>query len=62
MTNEIWQNLKTNKFYKIYNKAIDATNERDGTRVIVYYSQRGELFVREEKEFRQKFEHIASES
>lgn len=45
-----------NVYTVIVDNAIDCTNERDGTQVVVYCNVEGMWFVREAKEFWQKFE------
>lgn len=48
---------KTGNIYTVItDSAIDCTNERDGTQVVVYCNVEGMWFVREAKEFWQKFE------
>lgn len=44
-----------NRYQVIANEAIDCTNERDGTPVVIYYRD-GMFFVREKAEFIEKFE------
>lgn len=58
----IWRNKKSGDLYRIYDKAIDVTNERDGLNVIVYgpKSNDNQTFVREESEFYEKFEELPS--
>lgn len=53
-----WANKKTGKLYVIFDVCIDKTSERDGLPVIIYRSVDvgSPLFVREKKEFLQKFE------
>lgn len=46
---------KTGNTYYLNAKAIDATNERDGTEVMVYRNTDGQVFVRELQEFNRKF-------
>jgi len=48
--------------YIVLNHGIDCTNERDGTKVIIYYpvNNRNIICVREESEFNIKFEEIAN--
>ena len=52
--NTIWINNKNGKEYTVLGEAIDCTNERDGLEVIVYEIE-GKQFVREKKEFTEKF-------
>ena len=54
------EHIKTGNTYQVLElgDVIDCTNERDGTKVKVYYKD-GKFFVREAKEFEKKFkEHI----
>lgn len=54
------EHLKTGNIYNVLElgDVIDCTNSRDGTPVVVYYRE-GKFFVRETKEFKEKFnEHI----
>lgn len=44
-----------NEYQVIANEAIDCTNERDGTPVVIYYRD-GKFFVRDKTEFIEKFE------
>ena len=56
----IYKNKKNEKVYRIIGRVINATNAQDG-QVMFLYEQtenRGKLFVREEKEFFEKFEKI----
>lgn len=47
---------KTRNIYRVLDvKAIDCTNVRDGVKVVIYYRD-GMFFVREKKEFDEKFE------
>ena len=48
--------------YVLFNHAIDCTNERDGTNVVIYYPENNKDFlcVREESEFFIKFEEIVN--
>ena len=47
---------KTGNIYHVLDvKAIDCTNVRDGVKVVIYYRD-GMFFVREKKEFDEKFE------
>lgn len=53
-----YRNKKNGNLYDLKGVAIDCTNERDGTKVYIYSSvSNPEMkFVREEKEFLEKFE------
>ena len=57
MINSKYRNIKNGNVYIVMNKAIDCTNERDGTEVIIYYPENKKEFlcVREKKEFLLKF-------
>ena len=57
MINSKYRNIKNGNVYCVVNQAIDCTNERDGTEVIIYYpeSNKDFLCVREKKEFLVKF-------
>jgi len=52
-----YRNLKNGNVYVVLGHAIDCTNERDGTNVVIYYPEnnRDILYVREEKKFLIKF-------
>lgn len=52
-----WRNNKTGRYYEVLGTATDCTNERNGTRTVIYYDRelRKELFVREQDEFERKF-------
>jgi hypothetical protein len=54
------KHLKTgNHYYILNNNVINATNENDGKKMILYYSyQTDQHYVREEKEFFEKFEVV----
>ena len=57
--NNDWKHLKTGKIYVVIGFAIDCTNERAGTQVVVYIEKGvkgGEVFVRDFKEFADEFE------
>ena len=55
-----YKNIKNGNIYKILFHAIDCTNIRDGTKVIVYCPLQNEslICVREETEFYSKFEKV----
>lgn len=46
--------LKTGNIYQVIDEAINATNANDGE-IVVIYKKDGQLFVREKKEFYEKF-------
>lgn len=51
-------NKKTGDIYTVISSAIDCTNSRDGTKVVIYCPYNGPnnvLYVREEQEFNGKF-------
>jgi len=52
---------KPGNIYEITNSnAIDVTNSRDGTPVMIYKNEEGKFFVREKQEFNEKFEKITN--
>lgn len=53
-----YRNKKTGKIYRFLAAGIDATNERDGTPVVVYCPDDNwhVVYVRDEEEFYEKFE------
>ncbi len=55
---ELYRNKKKQTLYRVLHRAVDCTNARDGTPVIVYTPVEGEplVFVRDEAEFLEKFE------
>lgn len=58
----IYKHLKTGNLYRVLHLALDCTNSRDGTSVIIYCpaDNRDAIYVREVKEFEAKFERVAS--
>jgi len=50
-----WINNKNKKIYTVTGKCTNATNAQDGQIMIKYLNDNGEEFVREEKEFKEKF-------
>ncbi len=50
-----WRNNKTGKIYNRKRTIIDATNSRDGEKVVLYENEAGVEFVREHIEFLSKF-------
>lgn len=50
-----YRNKKNGKIYIVLGEVIDCTNERDGTLCILYTDEK-KVFVREKKEFLEKFE------
>ena len=51
-----FQNKKTKGIYKVlYEEAINCTNAQDG-QIMVIYTNGKEVFVREQKEFQEKFD------
>lgn len=54
-----YEHIKTGNIYHMLDlgKVIDTTNSRDGTPVVIYYRQ-GQFFVRDAKEFKQKFKEV----
>lgn len=55
MKNYKYRNKKNGKTYIVLGEVIDCTNERDGTLCILYTDEK-KVFVREKKEFLEKFE------
>lgn len=53
----IYKNKKSGELYHVICTAIDCTNSRDGTKVVIYRKMfvYDEIFVREETEFLEKF-------
>jgi hypothetical protein len=61
MYEDVWTNNKHGNEYVRVGAAIDTTNEGDGRSMVVYFERsvgRSILFVREEKEFLQKFTQV----
>lgn len=52
---ELWVHKKTGTLYMKMYDAIDVTNSRDGIKVVVYANEQDMVFVREKKEFEEKF-------
>lgn len=50
-----WINNKNQKIYTVTGKCTNATNKDDGKVMIKYFNDKGEEFVREADEFREKF-------
>lgn len=57
MKNNKYRNKKNGKIYIVLGEAIDCTNKRDGT-ICILYNDGKKLFVREKKEFFEKFEKV----
>lgn len=59
-----YKNKKSGKTYILLAHAIDSTNERNGLPVIIYCPDDNEhsIYVREEKEFFEKFELIKKDA
>jgi hypothetical protein len=55
---QLWLHKKTGNLYRIVDEAVDATNARSGTRVVVYTRDDGTpgTYVRDLQEFLEKFE------
>lgn len=56
-----YRHKKTGNIYLVFASAVDCTNSRDGTIVIVYrpaVTGNEHLYVREEREFYEKFEKV----
>jgi hypothetical protein len=58
--NTKYRNIKNKNVYIVLSNAIDCTNERDGTEVVIYYPENKKDFlcVREKTEFLSKFIEI----
>ena len=55
-------NKKNQQPYKVLsNEIINATNEQDGQLMIIYKDMRGDLYVREENEFNEKFTDVTKD-
>jgi hypothetical protein len=61
---QLFKNKKTGGKYRYLAIGVDCTNLRDGTPVVIYCPDDKEntIFVREEKEFHEKFEQIENEN
>ena len=55
METKVYRHKKTGNYYVTVTTAIDTTNSRDGTEVIVYFRD-DKFYVRELKEFMEKFD------
>jgi hypothetical protein len=55
-----FRNKKTGNIYRLISYAVDCTNERDGTPVVVYCpdSEKETIYIREKEEFFKKFEAV----
>lgn len=62
MEPKLYRHKKTGTVYRKINDAIDCTNIRDGTHVVVYTCDTAttSIFVRDAKEFEREFERIPS--
>lgn len=49
---------KTGNIYTVEGEAIDCTNSRNDTIVVLYRNKEGMLFVREKGEFLEKFDAV----
>lgn len=60
LINTKYRNIKNGNVNIVINQAIDCTNERDGTEVIIYYPEnnKGFLCVRKKTGFLVKFTEI----
>ena len=56
-----YRNKKTGNVYEVIGNAINATNTNDGQIMVMYKNDSGEIFVREKKEFYEKFEQYFQE-
>ena len=57
MKNHKYRNKKNGKTYTVLGEVVDCTNERDGT-LCILYTYGDKLFVREKKEFFEKFHKV----
>jgi len=55
------KHIKTGKIYEIICRCINATNSENEKEMVIYKDQEQFLFVRESKEFLEKFEMIEEE-
>ena len=51
---------KTGKLYFLLQDVINATNVQDGQKMCLYVNTKGQMFVRERKEFFEKFTSVQS--
>ena len=51
---------KTDKLYFLLQDVINATNAQDGQKMCLYVNTKGQMFVRERKEFFEKFTSVQS--
>lgn len=51
---------KTGKLYFLLQDVINATNVQDGQKMCLYVNTKGQMFVRERKEFFEKFTPVQS--
>lgn len=54
---EKWEHKKTGKIYTVTGIGVNCSNKNDGE-IIVIYERCGITYVREEKEFHEKFEKV----
>lgn len=53
---EYYYHIKTGNFYRVFAFDItDATNATDGRKMVLYQNHNGDMFVREQSEFNDKF-------
>lgn len=68
MDNGLYRNRKNGRLYRILHRALDCTNARDGTPVVVYRPEEAPgpdpalVFVRDEAEFLTKFDAVDERS
>lgn len=53
--NKLFVNIKNKKIYEVYGEVTNATNANDGQKMILYTDGYGNFYVREVKEFGEKF-------
>lgn len=54
----MFRHKKTGNIYTIIDTAINCTNFQDGQVMVIYKNNNNQIFVREIKEFNDKFERI----
>jgi len=53
------RHIKSGKVYSVFSdNAIDCTNSESDKRMVVYHNSEGTIFVREAKEFSEKFKPV----
>lgn len=64
MTYNKWNalHIKSGKVYTVIGEAIDCTNSRHGTHMVIYTNDTGMVFVREALEFVEKFQALKNQT